>query len=165
VAFDPGGIGKGLAADRVVATLLEAGADGACVNLGGDLRVRGRPPSGGAWSVGVEHPEDHERELPRLSRVDGAVATSSSMVRRWERAGASWHHLIDPRTGMSSHSRVSAATVVTGEAWWAEVLAKALFIAGPEEGGALLARSVACGLVVLDDGAVIELPGLEQFVA
>ena len=41
-AIDLGGIGKGLAADLVVDELMNAGADGACVNAGGDLRVAGR---------------------------------------------------------------------------------------------------------------------------
>ena len=44
VGFDPGGIGKGLAADLVVAEVMAGGAEGVCVNLGGDLRVRGRSP-------------------------------------------------------------------------------------------------------------------------
>src|SRR6185503_17312209 len=54
--FDPGGVGKGLAADKVVADLIGAGAAGACVNLGGDLRVAGRAPAGGDWTIGVEDP-------------------------------------------------------------------------------------------------------------
>ena len=55
-AFDPGGIGKGLAADKVVADLIGAGAAGACVNLGGDLRVAGRAPEGGDWTIAIEDP-------------------------------------------------------------------------------------------------------------
>jgi thiamine biosynthesis lipoprotein len=53
VGFDPGGIGKGYAADLLVSELLDQGAAGVCANLGGDLRVRGagalaadRGPSG-----------------------------------------------------------------------------------------------------------------------
>src|SRR5436190_4435718 len=45
VGFDPGGIGKGYAADLVVAELLASGAAGVCANIGGDLRVAGEPPS------------------------------------------------------------------------------------------------------------------------
>jgi len=40
------------------------------------------------------------------------------------------HHLIDPRTGAPSDTDVSLATVVAGEAWMAEVLAKAVVLAG-----------------------------------
>ena len=36
--FDPGGIGKGLAADIVVDELVAEGAAGMCINLGGDVR-------------------------------------------------------------------------------------------------------------------------------
>ena len=43
VAVDLGGIGKGLAADLVATMLVRSGASGACVNLGGDLRVRPAP--------------------------------------------------------------------------------------------------------------------------
>ena len=54
--FDPGGIGKGLAADIVCREMRQAGADGVCVNLGGDVRVSGTSPDGPAWTIGVEHP-------------------------------------------------------------------------------------------------------------
>ena len=59
VGFDPGGIGKGLAADIVVEELMAAGAQGACVNVGGDLRVCGTPPDsapGSGWAIDVDDP-------------------------------------------------------------------------------------------------------------
>jgi len=52
--FDPGGIGKGLAADIVATRAMAAGAAGVCVNLGGDLRVEGIAPGGEPWIVAVE---------------------------------------------------------------------------------------------------------------
>src|SRR5437763_10736461 len=101
--FDPGGIGKGLAADLVVGEVLAAGADGACVNLGGDLRVQGLSPSGGAWTVAVEHPA-LTAPLAMLSLAGGAVATSTTLRRRWAVVGVARHHLIDPTTGQPSKS-------------------------------------------------------------
>ena len=91
VGFDPGGIGKGLAADLVVAGALAAGAAGACVNLGGDLRVAGRPPDGpsadaSGWTVAVDHPASPE-PVALLGIHDGAVATSTTLRRRWRTAG------------------------------------------------------------------------------
>src|SRR5205823_3187293 len=86
VGFDPGGIGKGLAADLVVSEALAAGAAGACVNLGGDLRVAGEPPDGpSAWTVAVEHPASPE-PVALLGLHDGAVATSTTLRRRWTAA-------------------------------------------------------------------------------
>src|SRR5262249_11297892 len=68
--FDPGGIGKGLAADLVCAELLAEGAAGACVNLGGDVRVAGVSPDGSAWTVAVEHPWESE-PIVLLGLTDG----------------------------------------------------------------------------------------------
>ncbi len=50
LGFDPGGIGKGLAADLVVDELRHAGAVGVCINLDGDLRVDGTSPTGASWT-------------------------------------------------------------------------------------------------------------------
>ena len=52
--FDPGGIGKGLAADLAVAEALTEGAAGVCVNLGGDVRLEGSAPDGGAYDVLID---------------------------------------------------------------------------------------------------------------
>ena len=71
VGLDAGGLGKGLAADIVVAELEERGAHGAMVNLGGDLAVAGEPPDGEAWVVGVEDPHAAERTLCRVAIVQG----------------------------------------------------------------------------------------------
>jgi len=54
-------------------------------------------------------------------------------------------------------------TVVAGEAWRAEVLAKAAFVAGLEEGRALIEGAGATGLLVTDTGEVVELVGLGRF--
>lgn len=131
VTFDAGGIGKGLAADLTARLLLASGAAGALVNLGGDLRAVGQPPSPEGWSITVPDPLEPDRELLRLALPQGAVATSSRLLRQWQTASGQAHHLMDPRTGRPAHTDVVAVTVVAGEAWWAEALAKALFLSGP----------------------------------
>ncbi len=133
--LDPGGIGKGLAADLVSAELMAAGADGALVNLGGDLRVRGRGPDEGDWPLSVADPFDPGVELLHLAVGDGALATSSRLLRRWhDRHGRPVHHLIDPFTGVPSTTDVVAVTVLAAEGWWAEALTKALFTVDADQG-------------------------------
>ena len=90
--FDPGGIGKGLAADIVSAELLAAGARGACVNLGGDLRVTGEAPGGGTWTVAVEHP-------------GSAAADRAARARRRRR-----RHLDDAAAALAGRRRARATT-------------------------------------------------------
>ncbi|HET7487811.1 MAG TPA: FAD:protein FMN transferase [Acidimicrobiales bacterium] len=161
VALDPGGIGKGLAADVVTAELVEAGAAGAMVNVGGDLRVRGEPPEGDTWSIAVEHPLHPERHLLELGLVDGAVATSSRLRRRWTRGGRALHHLIDPRTGQPVAGPLVAVTVVAADGWWAEAATKAVFV-GPAGGPPPPRTHVA---TVAEDGTVRLDPALVPVMA
>jgi thiamine biosynthesis lipoprotein len=161
--FDPGGIGKGLAADLLVAELLERGAGGACVNLGGDVRVAGRSPSGDGWTVGVAHPWDGE-DLARLGLAEGAVATSSVLRRRWRSGGEECHHLIDPRTGVPSATPLAQATVVAGTGWEAEVFAKAVLLNGDGHPFDILGGTGAEGLAVAGDGTVLVSAGLAAFL-
>lgn len=64
VRIDLGGIGKGFAGDLVVDHLLERGAAGVLVNIGGDVRVGGLPPDD-AWVIDVEHPSGDRAVLDR----------------------------------------------------------------------------------------------------
>jgi thiamine biosynthesis lipoprotein len=149
LGLDGGGLGKGLGADIVVAELRQRGALGAMVNLGGDLAVAGEPPEGEAWVVGVEDPHAPERTLSRVAIVEGGVATSSVLGRRWTVAGVEVHHLLDPTTQRPTTGRLVAATVVAGQAWWAESLTKSLLV-----GGATVPLPAASALVADADGHV-----------
>src|SRR4029077_6961859 len=98
----------------VVAELLEAGARGACVDLGGDLRAAGDSPNDdGGWTVALEDPWGGD-DLARVGLSDGAVATSSVLRRRWTSGGQARHHLIDPRTGRPAETSLVQVTVVAG---------------------------------------------------
>jgi thiamine biosynthesis lipoprotein len=162
VGFDPGGIGKGLAADIVCSELLSAGADGACVNLGGDVRVAGNGPDGGSWTVAVEHPE--AGAIAQIGLADGAVATSTTLRRRWRVGGEERHHLIDPQTGQPSDTDLTTATVVAGQAWMAEVLAKAVLLAGSTHPFDIVGGTGAEALAVDRDGAVLATRGLASYL-
>ena len=58
---------------------------------------------------------------------------------------------------------LTSVTVITGDAWRAEVLAKAAFVAGADGGRALVEGAGATGLLVTDGGEVVELEGLDRF--
>lgn len=162
VGFDPGGIGKGLAADMVVTALVREGAGGVCANLGGDVRVAGASPGGGAWTVAVEH-EWRDDPLALVGLGAGAVATSTTLKRRWEVGGEERHHLIDPATGVPSASDLNLAAVISAEAWAAEVLAKAVLLRGSEHPFDILGGTGAEGLAVTASGRVLATPGWASF--
>ncbi len=163
VGLDPGGIGKGLAGDIVVRELLAAGAGGAMVDLGGDVRVAGTSPQGEGWTIGVADPMDAARDITQVSLVDGAIATSSTQMRTWQRGDETVHHLIDPMTGDPHSGPTTSVTVVAGEGWWAEISTKQALAVGPDSAAGCLLNAEA--LFVDSSGTVAMTPGFEELAA
>lgn len=161
VALDLGGIGKGLAVDLVLRRLRRGRpASSLMVNAGGDLALwvrEGDPP----WVVEVADPFAPARVLATASLRRGAVATSSTLGRRW---GPGRHHIIDPGTGRPANSGLAAATVFAPTAARADVLAKACLVLGAERGLQLLLSQGCYGLLVTADRDLILTPGLEEFI-
>ena len=154
MTLDSGGIGKGYAADLLAARALEAGAIGALIEIGGDLVAVGTGPIDGAWTVGVEHPDDPATHLEVIRIASGAVATSSTRRRRWSVDGETRHHLLDPRTLLPAVTGLATATVIAGTGARAEALTKAAFVPPPEGFLNWLPTRNAAGLVVTIDGEI-----------
>ena len=134
-ALDPGGLGKGLAADIVTVELLAAGARGALVEIGGDLRLAGDAPAGHSWTIEVDTAAADASVVDAgttfVSLADGGVATSTSRLRTWTVGGEHRHHLIDPATLRPSASDTVSCTVIAGSAAWAEAFTKVAFAVDP----------------------------------
>lgn len=134
------GIAKGYAADRALSALRAAGAATGLVNLGeSSLGVFGEP-----LTLDLRDPRGTGLPWGAFQVEDASVSTSGTD----QRPG----HVLDPRTGLPARG-VLAATVVAASGVEADALSTAVFVLGPSEGLALLARRGAAGLVLLvEDG-------------
>jgi thiamine biosynthesis lipoprotein len=165
-AIDLGGIGKGFAADIVAEELIEAGATGALVNLGGDLTVLGTPSDDTSWYLGIEDPRNPPQHVALLRLHTGGMATSGTTIRRWARAdGSTAHHLIDPAHGSPSAAGVVTATVLAADAATAEAFATAAMMLPGPEAMAMLDSVQLAGLAVDSSGHVFETTTLKDFRA
>jgi FAD:protein FMN transferase len=188
--LDLGGVGKGLAADLLATALVGAGALGACVSLGGDIRTVGIGPQKGGWEIPLPHPMFDDREFTTQRCVNAAMVMSTVGLRRWheqheqhehhdpgsptsrghqpqsatglEDSVTMLHHLIDPRTQQPTRNGVHSVAAFGAQAWWAEVGAKAALIAGPEQAVALLERLGLDGWVFLTNGTVATTALIDQ---
>jgi thiamine biosynthesis lipoprotein len=152
VQLDLGGIAKGTAADLVATELLDRGAVGACVNVGGDLRVVGENPSPDGWVIELAPPGSANRRPIGLRA--GGVATSSTKERRWATADGDRHHVIDPRSGRPANSGLVSVSVVAGGAAQAEVVATTVLVDGATAGRQLVDELGLAALMVREDGTV-----------
>ena len=100
IGLDLGATAKAWAADRAAAAAAEQGGCGVLLSIGGDIATAGPAPAGG-WRIRVtdDHRSDCSAPGQTVSIGSGALATSSTAVRRWSHAGQTMHHIIDPATG------------------------------------------------------------------
>lgn len=136
VKLDLGGIAKGWTADEVVRDL--GSTRGMLVDMGGDIAASPPGPFAGTWPVGIEHAPGSADPGTYLIE-SGAIATSTTALRRWRGPEGERHHLIDPRAGTCARSNLRWVTALGSLAARAEVWAKSILIAGEREG-----RRIAC---------------------
>ncbi len=94
---DLGATAKAWAADAAADRISRELGCPVLVGLGGDMAVAGVPDGNPGFVVRiVEHPDDPAG--PLLALPQGGLATSSTLVRRWNSGRREVHHVIDPRT-------------------------------------------------------------------
>ncbi len=152
--IDLGGIAKGWTVDRAGELLRDQGYPRFVIDAGGDILV-GDAPRRDPLPIGLGD------LAVRLEA--GAVATSSTLRRRWTAASGAKHHIIDPCTGRPSQRCFAVASVVAPTATVADALATAL-IADPD---ITLPALEQCGAEVLleaVDGSRHMTPGLQAML-
>jgi thiamine biosynthesis lipoprotein len=143
-----GGIAKGYAVNRTVQVLVKAGFTDCLVDGGGDVKVSGIH-NGEAWRLGVQDPRAAHGKLLGVVRVSNRALVTSGDYERFRIVnGVRYHHIIDPRTGWPANASISVS-VLSADAEQGVVLAKAIFILGPEEGLAL-ARTEGVDALLID---------------
>ena len=131
--IDLGGVAKGYAIDEAIAVLQKNGIKDALVNAGGDLKAICSDFTRGQRRVWIKHPRKPEALFGYFPLDSGSVATSGDYERFFIKDSVRYHHILDPKTGFPSRKCLSV-TVQTSSATYADALATAIFVMGPEQG-------------------------------
>jgi thiamine biosynthesis lipoprotein len=159
VRLDLGATAKALTADRAAARAAAAAGCGVLVSLGGDLATAGRPPLGG-WAVLVadRHDADPGAEGETVRIHAGALATSSTTVRRWTRGDERLHHIVDPSTGRPAPVVWRTVSVAAATCVDANIAATAAIIRGERSPAWLRSLGLPARLV-RPDGSIVRAGG------
>lgn len=155
VTLDLSAIAKGFAVDEVANLLERYGMTDYLVEIGGEVRLGGVRPGGGAWQVGIETPEPGSPSLFQALHTGGrslGIATSGNYRNFYERDGIRYSHTIDPRTGRPVTHNLASVTVVAESAMVADAWATAMLVLGPEA-GMELANELQLAVFFIVDGA------------
>jgi FAD:protein FMN transferase len=161
VLLDLGATAKGLGADwSATAALAASSSGGVVVSLGGDVAAAGDSPRCG-WPVLVAD-DHHQSEAGPTTQVvrltSGGLATSSTACRRWRRSGRTFHHILDPRTGLPAAGPWRTVSVAAATCVDANAASTAAIIRGDSAPQWLAAQGIPARLV-RRDGTVVYVGG------
>lgn len=135
VKLDPNGIAQGYTVDVLAAFLESKGISDYLVELGGEIRVKGkRQPENAAFKIAIETPGEEDWEIlpvQKMISIDhGAITTSGSYRKFHERGRKKISHIIDARTGMPAVNELISVTVFAEDAITADAFDNALMVMG-----------------------------------
>jgi thiamine biosynthesis lipoprotein len=128
VMLDLGATAKAVAADRCAQRVHSTTGSGVLVNLGGDIATAG-PDPGAGWPVLVQDDDADPGTVVALP-AGSALATSSTVRRRWRRGGGVAHHIVDPRTGRSAEPVWRTVSVAAPTCFGANTVTTAAIVRG-----------------------------------
>ena len=157
VQLDVGAIAKGWATQRVA----EKAPAGLLISVGGNVCATGpKLQDGTPWVIGIQDPDETDKNLHTLYLSKGSVVTSGDYQRTYWVDGKAYHHIIDPQTLMPA-AFWRSVSIVCQDSGLADALSTGLFLMDYEQGKALAGKCGAEVLWVSLDGTEYMTPGFE----
>lgn len=158
IYLDLSALAKGFAVDQVSQLLESQGINDYLVEIGGEIRLRGKKKNGGLWQIAIEKPNAAERSLHKILTItDMAIATSGDYRNFFEVNGVRYSHTIDPRNGFPITHKLASVTILSKSAMEADALATAFMVLGPEEGFELAEKQkIPAFFIIKSDEGFVE---------
>ena len=159
IYIDLSGWAKGHAVDRLGELLDQSGFKDYLVEIGGELKLRGKNAQGLKWAVAVEAPSTTKRVPHSVLRLTNTgVATSGDYRNFFDHDGKQYSHTIDARTGYPVSHALAAVTVVNESTAYADAMATALLVLGPKDGPERAERlGIAAYFLIRDKTGIEEI--------
>lgn len=143
VYIDCSAIAQGYSVDIVSDYLDSQGCKNYLVEIGGEVKSKGKNPSNEPWNVGVDKPsEDNnmlDREIQAIIKLsDKALATSGNYRKYFEENGVKFSHTFNPKTGYPIRSKLLSATILANDCMTADGYATACMVIGLEKSKELI---------------------------
>ncbi len=145
-----GAIGKGYAADKAKALLINKGVKAGIINASGDLNAWGTQANGKDWMVAITNPLNKEKAFSWLPVVNSAVVTSGNYEKFVRFNGIRYSHIIDPRTGYPSTGIISVS-IFTSNAEFADAISTSIFVMGVDTGLNFINQLKGVECIIVDE--------------
>jgi len=111
------------------------------VEIGGEIRCKGKNPKGKLWTTAINTPEINSKltDYEAIIKVDNKAVASSGNYRNFHQVNGEWYgHEINPKTGFPEKSKLLSVTVLTDKCSHADAYATGFMVMGLEKSKALV---------------------------
>jgi thiamine biosynthesis lipoprotein len=145
VSIDVNAIAQGFSVDVVCKFFDSYGIKNYVVEIGGELRAKGKNAHGEKWQIGIDKPVDgsnktNEQIQAIISLSDKAIATSGDYRKFFVEDGKKYAHHIDPRTGYPAKQNLLSASIIADDCITADGYGTACMVSGLEKSIKLLSK-------------------------
>ncbi|BBG61455.1 FAD:protein FMN transferase [Providencia rustigianii] len=137
---DLSSIAKGYGVDVVAEYLESLNINNYMVDIGGEVRTKGKNGKDAPWRIAIEKPATDgvsQTAQEIIEPGDLSIATSGDYRNYFEQDGVHFSHTIDPKTGKPISHKLVSITVLADDCMTADGLSTGLNVLGPEAGLAL----------------------------
>ncbi len=143
IKIDVNSIAQGYSVDVMYRYFENLGINNFMVEIGGEVRTKGKNPKGEIWRIGVDKPVEGEsvpgQNLQTIIYLDNKAITTSGNYRKYfEENGRKYSHIIDPHTGYPYKNSLLSVTVIAKDALTADGYDTPLMVLGLEGAMAVL---------------------------
>ncbi len=164
--IDLGGLGKGFIVDYLADKYFSSISD-YYISAGGDLLISGNQIAQRGWQVAVQDPRHADKNIFSINTGGEkiAIATSGIIKRHGKKGKVNWHHIIDPRTGLSVDNNILSVTLIASTTLRADIFAKTVLILGTHKGLELIeGQADAACVIFLSDGSPIYSSRMNKYL-
>lgn len=143
IKIDVNGIAQGYSVDLISKFLDSLEIKNYMVEIGGELRAKGKNGKGKLWRIGIDKPVEGNdspgEKLQAIINIENiSVSTSGNYRKFYIENGVKYSHTIDPFTGYPAKNTLLSVTIVTDECAVADAVATACMVMGLEKSIAFL---------------------------
>jgi len=145
--LDFNAIAQGYSVDVLAEFIESRGCKNYYIEIGGELRLKGKNREGKNWKIGIDTPKElnnggENREITGILNISNkSIATSGNYRNFYEVDGKKYSHTLNPKTGYPVQHNLLSATVIANNCGIADAFATVFMVVGLEESKKILANN------------------------
>ena len=132
--LDFNSLAQGYTVDLIAHMFDGIGLDNYLIEVGGEIKSKGKNPDNNFWTIGVDRPTEIINPKDRfqfiLNLFNTSLATSGNYRKFYQENGVKYSHVINPKTGFPSFNKLLSVTVIHESCMKADAYATAFMVMG-----------------------------------